>query len=522
MQKGEFYYLYSVPKYFLLVYEKNIEFFGIEDEHISWWIRTVLGNPKLQSMSETVLVFETNVTKNNLHVLCPYCNPCNKFQMISLTITVFQLKFILVKYTKIVGTFLPRSVDVIANEDYSTYSKDFTRDGKGSRSTLLKYLNELNISDAVPSEFPFLIDLHALTILLPANISVNLLTELNDFWMDTRIFSNLECVTSYVSTPTPFKFVPLLIRITTSNLAFAPELGLVFQNEQLRFVSCHSEQIHWIYNMNELIFVFDIATWLLMIASLIETALIYSLSIQHKSSKPFVNSCFSLSTCLLDQGSKMFHSHDKNFVLFFIPLIYILLGTYYKGENITNLTISPAFDPFDTFKELVRNKFTTYSTPVLLSITLYEVIKSIITLESGFLKISDHEAYPVISELWFKIMSHLRANEVNRLSLMGSQISNESWFYLNNSQLLPHRQNVRNEISDNTTYLMGSLHLYTKSCYKYAVILNKYKAIQLYTILKGQDKPAYYGKDILNENYRGYKYYSYFPTKIKWRVFHTV
>ncbi len=46
------------------------------------------------------------------------------------------------------------------------------------------------------------------------------------------------------------------------------------------------------------------------------------------------------------------------------------------------------------------------------------------------------------------------------------------------------------------------------------MILEHADAIRLHTILKTQNKPAYFGKDIVNEIIEGYNYFGLFPTKI--------
>src|SRR5258705_185469 len=63
------------------------------------------------------------------------------------------------------------------------------------------------------------------------------------------------------------KLNPQLLGWPGKNLALHQEIGLVFLKQQLRFVSCHREQKHWIGQFKKLVSVFDIPTWLLILMS---------------------------------------------------------------------------------------------------------------------------------------------------------------------------------------------------------------------------------------------------------------
>ncbi len=58
------------------------------------------------------------------------------------------------------------------------------------------------------------------------------------------------------------------------------------------------------------------------------------------------------------------------------------------------------------------------------------------------------------------------------------------------------------------------LENYMDACNKSAVLLTETMAIPLYHILKGKEKPAYYVKDVINENIMGYKYWGYFHSSV--------
>ncbi len=54
-----------------------------------------------------------------------------------------------------------------------------------------------------------------------------------------------------------------------------------------------------------------------------------------------------------------------------------------------------------------------------------------------------------------------------------------------------------------------SMHM--GKCNKAAMILSEKMALQLFAILKAAKQPVFFGKDVINENLYGFKYFGYFP-----------
>lgn len=84
---------------------------------------------------------------------------------------------------------------------------------------------------------------------------------------------------NYCNKATGFNKHPVLqawiVRKTTSSILEYPEIGMFFWHKQLRFVSCHRKQTHWIHKLEGLLIVFDVYTWFLLIISFLSQAKLF-------------------------------------------------------------------------------------------------------------------------------------------------------------------------------------------------------------------------------------------------------
>ncbi len=301
------------------------------------------------------------------------------------------------------------------------------------------------------------------------------------------------------------------------NTAGYQDVGLIFRKEQLRFVSCHKEQAYWMTPLKELLVVFDIPIWiLLVILSTLAANLFPYVSQQARNPSSLYYSMFAL---MLDQSTDLYS--NKTFrekiafwlVFALFPFRLIILSNLYKGENISGLTLGPVLVPFDTFDSLVQNNFKTFSRRRTLSKSDLSVMKLYFDVELEFGQVTRHEAMPFVSELWHEIMLSEEVKNWRKISSLQKVLSRSTWRFIENSEMFPV-WNLSNAY--HFQYVDQILEFHMHKCDKSAMILLKPDAIHLYTILNIYKKNVYFGKDIINENLEGYSYFGSFPTKLIW------
>ncbi len=200
-----------------------------------------------------------------------------------------------------------------------------------------------------------------------------------------------------------------------------------------------------------------------------------------------------------------------------MPLVLLILSNEYKGDNITRLTLEPSLVPFDTFSSLVQNNFSIYSRRYKLPSETYRHLKGNSKLKQDYIQYSEHEFYPIVSELWFQVIKLFSFSYMTILDSLIRNLPNSTQHYLNNTKMLPSWKEQNGDHGSGETVLQV-LDMHMKSCDKSAIVADENFAIQLYTILMSLQSPVYFGKDIVNENLEGYKYYGYFPTSLMLRV----
>ncbi len=200
-----------------------------------------------------------------------------------------------------------------------------------------------------------------------------------------------------------------------------------------------------------------------------------------------------------------------NYVTFaFVPTAFVYIENLYKGDNITRLTLEPHSVPSVNFDSLVKHHFRIFVRRKLICYSHINWNKKI--AKTNFSQENGHEIYPVISELLHNILLPRYYNEWNRLIARKNIVSERTWFYLSNSEMLPAWNTSKGVAGTfETVYQILKMHMF--ACNKSGVILSESDAIPVYTALKAKIKQAYYGKDIINEFSTGYKYHGYFPTQ---------
>ncbi len=183
----------------------------------------------------------------------------------------------------------------------------------------------------------------------------------------------------------------------------------------------------------------------------------------------------------------------------------------------TRLTADPPLIQFDTFEMLEKHHFTTYSLRTNLKTSVYAEFFNISELdklheEHG--SVLTHEVLPIVSELWYLLMTWLRPfdRQLYSMIFLKDGISYQMWKYINNSAMLPdYGQGYDENIST-------VLDIHMKWCNKSAIILRRKQAITLHTVLKHMGKPSFFGKDKILEKFWGYKFLGYFPSNIIFRA----
>ncbi len=232
---------------------------------------------------------------------------------------------------------------------------------------------------------------------------------------------------------------------------------------------------------------------------------------------------FFIFWSILEQGISYFSNAGKNtkpsyiLCVFFVPITWMYLSNIYKGDNVTRLTAEPPFIPFDTFEALKEYEFHIYSRRI--NLTTFENAKFYNVSELNKLhneqgRVTDHEAVPLVSELWYELVNSLRPHNRLEQSLiyLKHEISNQMWKYINSSKLL------RNHGQGNLENISTLLNVEMKRCDKSAIILRRQIAMKLEILMKQMGKPSFLGKDQIFETFWGYKFERYFPPNFIFRA----
>ncbi len=236
---------------------------------------------------------------------------------------------------------------------------------------------------------------------------------------------------------------------------------------------------------------------------------------QHVS---LAKTCLETFGWFLNQSSNLYSGGqvDKNLVscciLGALPLLFIQRNNLYKGDNITRLTLNTPLLTFDTFDSSVTNKFKIMSRRIELDPGQVKLFLKNSANHTQLLLNKRHEEYPYISELWHDILITNTFGMKTIFALFKNKLSNENLKCLDNSEMFYHTTGKGELIfEENIDEIMDST---MEKCEKSAVILGEDSAIPLFSILTVKSKPTFFGKVIINENFSGYVFFGYFPTRL--------
>ncbi len=513
-------YLITRPKYSLLYCSLTENSICVSNRYRKSWITGILYSPDLVRTFERVLVLVKFSGRQNLYIFCPHCESCRPFKLVLVTKITFTSSRIVFEAKPSINNNYKYIVDVVLEISLPQY-KNLVLHEQNSKKYILQQVGQLKASQAVLMKY--VADVHRLLSVLPKNSTIRFFTARNG--KHTILYNNDNEMCSGINNDDfHSRLRPSIVLNAQTNLGYIQEFGLIFRKSQFRFVSCHNKHAHWIYQLQDLVSVFDIFTWLVLLASWILISLMISVSLAYplyRNTKTINNLLggkitFYLFASMIDQSSVLFNNlkFRKNPAVYwsivFIPLMSLILGNYYKGDNVTRLTLDAPLLPFDTFESLIKNNFTVYSRRIRLSKYATDGIKARYNTKGNYFPNMRHEDFPIVSELWHEVMLRRTMHEWQRLTSLGTVISKNIWWYLNNSRMFPEwlDRNGDRGAHENIIQVM-TMHM--DKCDKSAVILGSEFALRLYTVLSVKKKPVYLGKDIVSETFGGYKYFGYFP-----------
>jgi len=514
-------FLTTSPKISLLICKQDVGSTCENVYHKNKWISTVIGDSYVVRLTELVLILEKVRNVDHFSMLCSYCNPCNPFQMVDVEFNEIRLNKLLDLHTIFTKASYPQIVTVEFSYNNPKYFEKGSVRNENTRKALLNYLTKFDVK--MNSTFlPFSFDIHMIQLLIPENITMHYLFDDHDYYYWKSI-SVTGCTNKI---PYPGTLRPLLRRHTKTHLGHYRETSLVFQRKKLLFVSCHKQSSHMIVRLNELVFAFDTLTWLMILLILGTVAGLLGLPSTNpyqSTSKNIWNTCFALVSTMMEQSTNLYQniSGSQRILLFWLPVLFLALSNEYKGENITNLTVEPKLEPFDTFDRLVENKFDIRSRRHLLDQYTRSYFMRNSNNRTNFTQESKHEAYPIVSEFWFQIMKLFSRGDLRRIAAMTNMFSNKTQYYLNHSEMLPEWKTQSGDYGwQESTEKLLDMHM--SKCNKSAMILLEPSAIQLFATLKSAEKPVYFGKDVIMETFSGYTYLGHFPQSVLLRLRYSV
>ncbi len=523
------YFLNTVPKYTVLICDTKPDSICLRKSEKKKWISAVLGDSENVNMFETILIHKTTSPfKWELYTLCPYCNLCNPFKLLLVESNEFPNINDLTTQDSVIEDIQKANqfrIDIILSLSIENYY-DFEGKPRTTKRAVLEHINLLSLEDG--NKISYLADLHLLSDFLPKNST---LRHLKNIEADVFRWKTLKISTCRKSKYVAYhpKLRPLIQKDTHLHLGSHQDFGLVWRRRQLRFVSCHEEKIHWLHQLKELVTVFDISTWVLLILLVLATSKMMKYvckCAQNATGKQYPiftygDTWFLLYSSILDQSSIVFGRVELRKKLCFyltfscIPFVFFTLGNHYKGDNITRLTLSAPLVPFDTFDSLIDNQFKIFVRRVRISKFVYRYLRIVFSIKNDYIQENGHEAYPLVSELWNEILTRWSVLEARRLKHLKDELSNNMWKYLNHSEMFPPKLNQ--SFDKYTSYYESVdevLELGMEECNKSAIILKENMAISVYTHLLAKKKPVYFGKEVISENLGGYRFSGYFPTYV--------
>lgn len=484
------------------------------------WAETVWVHPDLVKTNQQLLIWKVS-DSFQVFVHCRFCDPCYPFLMIHVnTSNRDWLNFL---SRDVSGITRQLAIEVVLAR---FVPMGFLWPGIKYRSRkAINFIHSFPKAQKIPPKVTHPV---ILSHILPSNASVQ--------WGFSFAVDRFVQKALYISTCTNHQKImyspnlrPQLWRVTHASIARFQDTGLILDTITLRFLACHDMRQLWLSRLKELVTPFDATTWFLLSLSIFGLSLLIRVQLLKTKLKiSYGYICFQVFAMFLEKGSMIFdwssvRSKRLNFfVAFAIPFVLLVLSNEYRGDNISRLTIEPDLQPFDTFESLVVHKFPVYVVPRYLEPFDYSMVRMNVNVTNEFTKTSDHEWFPVVSDLWYEIM--LQWTEWSTLRNFAHKISNRTWYYLNNSQIYhPKTLQKPNNFSRFLDLVKGLIH-YDKrqsieikelrKCNRSAMMMLQTHALAVYTELKNYNVPVFFGKDIIYENMNGYNFFGQIPANL--------
>lgn len=119
----QFDYINTIPKYFFLLCDKVSGSICEHSHYKHQWITSALSHPLLQTKIEVVLIWESG---HMMQIHCPYCNPCDPFEMMSIPFNHMNFKNSLSQSTKLLDKIYPQRIEIILPMLMPSYEKFFS------------------------------------------------------------------------------------------------------------------------------------------------------------------------------------------------------------------------------------------------------------------------------------------------------------------------------------------------------------------------------------------------------------
>lgn len=228
-------YLNTIPKYSLLVCNLNENSICANPKDRNSWIIGIMFETHFIRIQETVFIFLNLKTHKELYVLCPYCDPCDQFKLVQIRNFEPNRKLIDETIINIYQTEIEAfTINIIFSINIPEYD-DLMKKERQTKRAVLEHIHMLNLEDV--SSIVALADLHLLSHMLSKNTTL-IFNDDFDPYDQTHICPGSKRF-HYLA-----KFQPLIRNNVQLSTIQYQEIGLMFRNVQLRFVSCHKEQSH--------------------------------------------------------------------------------------------------------------------------------------------------------------------------------------------------------------------------------------------------------------------------------------
>lgn len=162
--------LNTVPKYSILVCDPNTLSACYSAHNLGQWMSSVLAFPDYIRLSELVMIWEVSWRGKYLLMLCPYCNPCNPFEVILYEASSQNLRPVIDQAMDDVDQISPQSIGVVLYYDTNMYKHIRNKDQR-TRKALMNHLKQIQGNDVI--FFPFSTDIHLISLLVPENLSLH-------------------------------------------------------------------------------------------------------------------------------------------------------------------------------------------------------------------------------------------------------------------------------------------------------------------------------------------------------------